>query len=101
LGGSRSEIYGYGEPAGRIELRTALAEYLGRARGVLAAPGQIIITSGYVQALALLARVLRAAGAAAVAMEDPGLHLHREMVRRSGLAVLPLPVDERGAAATC
>jgi GntR family transcriptional regulator / MocR family aminotransferase len=99
LGDSRSEIYGYGQPAGRIELRTALAEYLGRARGVLAAPGQIVITSGYVQALALLSRALRAAGAAAVAMEDPGHGFHREVVRRCGLDVLPLPVDEHGARA--
>ena len=97
LGGARSEIYGYGDPRGRIELRTALAEYLGRARGVLAAPDQIVITSGYVQALALLARVLGAAGTAAIAMEDPGLEFHREVVRRSGLTALPLPVDDRGA----
>ena len=55
LGNARSEAYGYGDPRGRVELRTALAEYLGRTRGVLAAPDQIVITSGYVQALALLA----------------------------------------------
>ena len=97
LGSARSEAYGYGDPRGRVELRTALAEYLGRARGVLAAPDQIVITSGYVQALALLARVLGAAGTAAIAMEDPGLEFHREIVRRAGLSVLPLPVDERGA----
>jgi GntR family transcriptional regulator / MocR family aminotransferase len=97
LGNARSEAYGYGDPRGRVELRTALAEYLGRARGVLADPGQIVITSGYVQALALLARVLGGAGAAAIAMEDPGLEFHREIVRRAGLSVLPLPVDDRGA----
>jgi GntR family transcriptional regulator/MocR family aminotransferase len=97
LGNARSEAYGYGDPRGRVELRTALAEYLGRTRGVLAAPDQIVITSGYVQALALLARVLAAAGTAAIAMEDPGLEFHREIVRRAGPSVLPLPVDERGA----
>ena len=97
LGDARSEAFGYGDPRGRVELRTALAEYLGRARGVLAAPDQIVITSGYVQALALLARVLGAAGTTAIAMEDPGLAFHREIVRRAGLSVLPLPVDEHGA----
>lgn len=97
LGQARPDAFGYGDPRGRAELRTALAGYLGRARGVLAAPGQVVITSGYVQALALLARVLGAAGTTAIAMEDPGLAFHREVVRRSGLAVLPLPVDERGA----
>jgi GntR family transcriptional regulator/MocR family aminotransferase len=97
LGQARPDVYGYGDPHGRIELRTALAEYLGRARGVLAAPGQVVITSGYVQALALLARVLSAAGTTTIAMEDPGLRFHRDVVRRSGLTVLPLPVDDRGA----
>ncbi|MGV9777543.1 MocR-like pyridoxine biosynthesis transcription factor PdxR [Streptosporangium sp. NPDC003464] len=87
----------YGDPRGRPELRAALAEYLGRTRGVLATPGQIMITSGYVQALALLARVLGDAGADAVAMEDPGLGFHREVVRRAGPAVVALPVDRRGA----
>jgi GntR family transcriptional regulator / MocR family aminotransferase len=94
---ARSEAFGYGDPVGRAELRTELADYLGRARGVLAAPEQIIITSGYIQALALLARVLGARGPAAVAMEDPNLDFHREVVRRAGLSVVPLPVDERGA----
>jgi GntR family transcriptional regulator/MocR family aminotransferase len=87
----------YGDPRGLIQLRTALAEYLGRARGVLAAPDQIVITSGYVQGLALLTRVLAEAGARSIAMEDPGLPFHREVVRRAGLAVAPLPVDKRGA----
>jgi GntR family transcriptional regulator/MocR family aminotransferase len=99
LGSARADVYGYGDPRGRPELRAAVGEYLGRARGVLAAPDQIVITSGYVQALALLARVLAAAGTAAIAMEDPGLRFHREVVRRSGLTVLPLPVDAGGARA--
>jgi GntR family transcriptional regulator/MocR family aminotransferase len=94
---ARYEVFGYGEAAGRTELRTELADYLGRARGVLATPEQIVITSGYVQALALLARVLRARGLAAVAMEDPNLDFHRDVVRRAGLDVVALPVDERGA----
>jgi GntR family transcriptional regulator/MocR family aminotransferase len=89
--------YGYGDPLGVAELRTVLAEYLGRARGVLATPDQIAITSGYVQSLALLTRVLAEAGTTAVAMEDPCLPFHREIVRRSGLAIVPLPVDGGGA----
>lgn len=97
LNRTRSEAFSYGHPEGRTELRTELAEYLGRARGVLAAPGQIVITSGYVQALALLTRALRARGAAVVAMEDPNHGFHREVVRRGGLDVLSLPVDGRGA----
>ncbi|MET8447445.1 MocR-like pyridoxine biosynthesis transcription factor PdxR [Streptomyces sp. NPDC005209] len=91
-----SLAYDYGDPRGRIELRTALSGYLGRARGVIAPPERIVITSGYVQGLALLTRVL---DGAAVAMEDPGLPFHREVVRRNGGSVVPVPIDERGVRA--
>ncbi|WP_163505841.1 PLP-dependent aminotransferase family protein [Fodinicola acaciae] len=88
-----AEAFGYGDTRGRIELRTALADYLGRTRGVLARPESIVVTSGYVQALGLLSHVL----GGRIAMEDPGVPHHREVVRRNGAEVVPLPVDERGA----
>ncbi|MER5909713.1 PLP-dependent aminotransferase family protein [Streptomyces sp. NPDC001982] len=91
-----SLAYDYGDPRGRIELRTALSGYLGRARGVIAPPERVVITSGYVQGLALLTRVL---DGAVVAMEDPGLPFHREVVRRNGGRVVPVSVDERGTRA--
>jgi GntR family transcriptional regulator/MocR family aminotransferase len=93
LAAAPAAAYDYGDPRGRIELRTALAEYLGRARGVAADPGRIVVTTGYVQALALLVRT----SAATVAMEDPGLAFHREVVRRNGGRVVPLPTDAEGA----
>jgi GntR family transcriptional regulator / MocR family aminotransferase len=43
-----SLAYDYGDPRGRVELRTSLSGYLGRARGVIAPPERIVITSGYV-----------------------------------------------------
>ncbi|TYK45382.1 PLP-dependent aminotransferase family protein [Actinomadura decatromicini] len=86
-----------GDPRGRPELREALAAYLGRARGVHATPDRIVVTSGYAQSLGLLTGVLAEAGTAAVAMEEPGHPFHREIVRRAGAEIVPLPVDERGA----
>ncbi|MFF0163052.1 PLP-dependent aminotransferase family protein [Streptomyces sp. NPDC005263] len=88
-----SSAYAYGDPRGRIELRTALSGYLGRARGVVAPPERIVVTSGAVQGLSLLIRVLEGAR---IAMEDPGLPFHREVVRRGGGRVVPVRVDERG-----
>jgi len=88
-----ASAYDYGDPRGRPELRTALAEYLGRARGVLADPERILICSGYVQALSLLVRLT----GGPIAMEDPGLTFHRDVVRHAGAEVLPLPVDADGA----
>ncbi|MFF4368192.1 PLP-dependent aminotransferase family protein [Streptomyces sp. NPDC001594] len=91
------EVLGAGDPQGRIELRTALADYLGRARGVTATPDRIVITSGFYHGLSLLSRVLFAAGARSAAMEDPGHDLYRALVRRAGFTVLPLEVDTKGA----
>nr|WSX79174.1 PLP-dependent aminotransferase family protein [Streptomyces sp. NBC_00899] len=101
-----SAAYDYGDPRGSVELRSALAEYLGRTRGVVAEPDRIVVVSGYVQGLALLTGVLGGSGAGpdgrggpVVGMEDPGLPFHREVVRRAGGRVVPVPVDERGAGA--
>ena len=62
---------GYGDPRGVEALRCALADYLGRVRGVVADPEHIIITSGYTQGLGLVCHALAAAGAKRVALEDP------------------------------
>jgi GntR family transcriptional regulator / MocR family aminotransferase len=88
-----NDAFGYGDPRGRVELRQALAEYLGRARGVLTDPERIVIVSGAVQGLALLGQVL----GGVVAMEDPYIPLFHEVVRSHGAEVVPLPVDDDGA----
>ncbi|MDN3295960.1 PLP-dependent aminotransferase family protein, partial [Streptomyces ficellus] len=43
--GGTHEAFGYGGPHGRVELRTVLADYLARARGVYADPDRIVICS--------------------------------------------------------
>src|SRR5205823_7676506 len=52
--------FGYPEPTGAPELRTALAAHLRRVRGVEADPRAIVITAGAAQGFALLAQVLGA-----------------------------------------
>jgi len=96
LTGSSASVFGYGDPRGRIELRRALADYLGRTRGVHASPAQIVLTSGYAQGLALLSQVLIRSRSSVVAMEDPNLPFHREVVRWAGARVMGLPVDAHG-----
>ncbi|KOG57076.1 GntR family transcriptional regulator [Streptomyces griseoflavus] len=92
-----SEAFGYGPPLGRPELRAVLADYLARARGVRTDPERILICTGFMQGLGLLARVLRGAGVREIGSEAYGLHFHREVLTRAGLRPVPLPVDERGA----
>ncbi|WP_052863775.1 MocR-like pyridoxine biosynthesis transcription factor PdxR [Streptomyces niger] len=92
-----SEAFGYGTVAGRPELRTVLADYLARARGVHAHPDRIVLCAGFMQGLALLARLLRQAGAREAAVESYGLPFHRDVLDRAGLRPVPLPVDAHGA----
>jgi GntR family transcriptional regulator/MocR family aminotransferase len=87
---------GYPDPAGHPRLRAALAAYLGRVRGVQAAPERIVVCGGVAEALALVGRVLRAAGARRVAVEDPSHHGTRGQIAHAGLELVPVPVDAGG-----
>lgn len=89
--------FGYGDPAGDPRLRSALAEYLARVRGVRATPDQIIICAGFHDGLGLVARALQGRGATAAATEAFGLDLYREVLLSSGLKIPPLAVDDNGA----
>ncbi|MFF5426021.1 MULTISPECIES: PLP-dependent aminotransferase family protein [unclassified Streptomyces] len=91
-----NEAFGYGDPRGRAELRTVLAEYLARARGVHARPERIVICAGFVHGLTLIGQVLRAGGVRAAAVESYGLGLHADLLARAGLATPALPHDARG-----
>ncbi|MFF5212676.1 PLP-dependent aminotransferase family protein [Streptosporangium sp. NPDC000396] len=97
LTGAQPEVFAAGDPQGRIELRRALADYLGRTRGVIAPPDRIVITSGYYQSVGLLAAVLGARDARTVAVEDPGHNHFRNVIHRAGLTTVALPVDAHGA----
>jgi GntR family transcriptional regulator/MocR family aminotransferase len=91
------DVFGYGDPLGRMELRTALAEYLARVRGVDAEPEQIVICSGFHNGLTLVARALRTRGVRAVAVESYGLDLYRALLVEAGLGIPPVVVDDEGA----
>ena len=85
---------GYGDPRGSQWLRTELAGWLARTRGLRADPDDIIVVTGVAQALALLAQVLRDLGE--IAVEDPGSRGAREELAYWGLRPVPVPVDEHG-----
>ena len=86
----------YPEPRGAPELRTALAAYLGRVRGVRATADQVLICGGFSQALMLLCRALGLRGVRRIAVEDPCFSYHRRLIRAAGLQPVPVPVDEQG-----
>jgi GntR family transcriptional regulator/MocR family aminotransferase len=85
----------YGPPAGRLELRTALADRLRRFRGIDATPDRIVVTNGSQQALDLIARVLLDPGDR-VLIEEPHYLGARWVFRAAGAALVPAPVDDDG-----
>ena len=88
-------VFGYDQPEGRLELRTALARYLQRTRGVSCQPAHIVILSGATQAFLLLNRLLLASNDEIV-VEDPLNYEVQLILSSSGAQLLPVPVDERG-----
>jgi GntR family transcriptional regulator/MocR family aminotransferase len=97
LSGAPSQALGYGDPRGLPELRTVLAGYLARARGVRASPDRIVVCSGFTQGLALLCQVLPGTGVTGIAVEEYGQPGPARTLAASGLAPVPLGVDDGGA----
>jgi GntR family transcriptional regulator / MocR family aminotransferase len=91
------DALGYGDALGRIELRTVLADYLARSRGVFAEPERIVVCSGFHHGLMLMGQVLRARRVRAVAVESYGYDVYRDLLTGAGLRAPSLYVDEHGA----
>ncbi len=89
-------VLGYSDPRGRDELRIALAAYLGRTRKVRVQPRSISVVSGFASALGFLGEVFVRHGAGRVAVEDPMLPFHRDILTNSGLELVHIPVDGEG-----
>ena len=96
LHGLPDDALGYGDWRGHEPLRLALADHLGRTRGVLADPDRIVVCGGLYQGLHVLWRALSRHGARRVAIEDPGWRGQRRSVQYAGLEFVAVPVDERG-----
>jgi GntR family transcriptional regulator/MocR family aminotransferase len=85
----------YGDPAGVLDLRRALAHWVGRSRGVEAPPEQVIVTAGAQQAIDLVTRVLLRPGDH-VAVEEPGYPAVRRLWEAAEMRVTGVPVDREG-----
>jgi GntR family transcriptional regulator/MocR family aminotransferase len=96
LAGSTTSL-DYPDPAGLPALRAAVAEHVARTRGVRASPDAVVVTAGFTQGLALLARALHRMGMRHAGAEDPGFAHHRHVLGAAGLTPVPLPVDSAGA----
>ena len=86
---------GYGSPAGSIELREILSQYLRRSRGVQCHPDQIIVTTGATQAFNLITKLL-AKPDRVVAIEDPTAPELRSIFTAFDATLYSIPVDAQG-----
>jgi len=86
----------YGDPMGSGRLREKLADELGRTRGLICDPAQIIVVQGASQGVDLALRVLRDTGASRIAVEDPSLDRQRDQIAGLGLELSAVPVDRDG-----
>lgn len=96
LNSAPNEALRMGDPRGRPELRSAVAEYLSRARGVRTAADSVVITAGTRHSIEILARLF--GPARPIAVEAYGLFIFRDCITAAGGATVPIGVDESGAA---
>jgi GntR family transcriptional regulator / MocR family aminotransferase len=86
----------YADPRGIAELRHAIAEYLRRARAVIADDEAVVVFCGLSHGLSALWQALRQQGALRVAVEDPGWRWQTRTVEQAGLEAVPVRVDAHG-----
>jgi len=89
------EQMAYGDPAGYLPLRHAVADYLRTARAVACDASQVLIVSGSQMALHLCARVLFKPGDTFY-FEDPGYPGARAALSATGATLQSVPVDGEG-----
>jgi len=89
----------YGDAAGLLPLRLAIAEHLRTARAVNCEAEQILIVSGSQAALRLIAAVLLERGQR-VAVEEPCYPGARAALGAGGAELVAVPVDEEGICAS-
>ena len=92
-GGSR--LAEYQDPQGLPELRQAIADHIGPARGVSANPEHIVVVNGSQDGLSLIARLLGGV-AGSFAHEDPCYQGARYLFESCGFAMVPVRVDNDG-----
>jgi GntR family transcriptional regulator / MocR family aminotransferase len=84
------------DPRGLPGLRAALAEYLGRVRGVSADPDRIIVCAGFGHGFDLTLDALTGLGHDRFAVEDPGYPAPRRRLLAAAVPFDPIPVDGAG-----
>ncbi|MCM3175086.1 PLP-dependent aminotransferase family protein [Paenibacillus sp. MER 99-2] len=91
----RSDWREHSSAAGDLELREAIASHLRWTRGIDAEASQIVLFSGSMQGIVLLAQLLISEGDAAV-LENPGYQGIAHAVKSCGGVIIPADIDAQG-----
>ncbi|MFK7913819.1 MAG: PLP-dependent aminotransferase family protein [Pseudomonadales bacterium] len=90
----------YGDPRGDPDLRSAICDYLRRARGMSIGRDELMVTNGAVHAMHLIAQVYLAVPegepAPVAVMEDPGYPLARQLFAGAGARLHYCGIDHDG-----
>jgi len=95
LRGQAQPQLAYPDPQGLPELRAEIAAHLAATRGLIADPGQIVVTTGTQQALRVAADLVLDAGDPAW-VEDPGYIAGRGALIAAGAVPVAVPSDADG-----
>ena len=89
------DLGAYPDGRGEEGLRREITGYLTRSRGVRCDPSRVVVTGAFVDAMGIVADLLRP-DHEALAVEHPGYHVAPKVFRRYGYRLLPMEVDENG-----
>lgn len=92
---SRERLLGYGHFKGEEELRTEIAGYLQKSRGVYAGKEQIIVGPGVQNLLNMLCSLLKPAENT-IAFEEPGFKNGRRIFADHDFRIIPIPMKKDG-----
>jgi GntR family transcriptional regulator/MocR family aminotransferase len=90
-----SSLSEYPHPAGLLELRHAIADHLGAARGMNVRAAQVLVVNGIQEALNIIARLFVRPGTP-VAIENPCYRGALSTFESYGAEMVPVPVDKNG-----
>lgn len=85
----------YGHIKGESALRSAICDYVFRAKGIQCSPEQIVIVSGATEGFSLIARSL-SSRFHSIYIEDPTIDITRDIFQTMNYNLIPVEVDHSG-----
>ncbi len=92
---NKERLVGYGHIRGELELRTQIAKYIQKSRGVYTQPDQIIVGAGVQNLLNMLCSLLKLEHQT-IAFEEPGFKNGRRIFTDHAFSIIPVKMKQDG-----